>query len=106
MLEFAEFGRERIARAAGSVALGIAALNHEPIDYAVKDETVIEALADARQHAVDMDGSDIVVEFQNHGAEIGFDGDFRIIGFAFFVFLFFHFLLRFFVGRAVIGDAQ
>ena len=43
-----QFALDIVARAARAVAVGVSALNHEAVDYAVKGQTVVELLSFAR----------------------------------------------------------
>ena len=61
-------------RSAGAGAGRVAALRHEAVDHAVKDDAVVKSVLGQRGDALDMAGGEIGTELDHHRAGVEFEG--------------------------------
>ena len=59
-----------VLRSAGAVAVGVAALHHEPGDDAVEGESVIKAVVGQIHEVLDGNGGGVAVQFHGDGAVV------------------------------------
>ena len=65
-----KFALDGILRAAGAVAVGVAALHHEPGDDAVEGQAVVKPIIGQIHEVLDGDGGDVAVQLHGDGAVV------------------------------------